>query len=208
MHARATNAQGPTHRPAHPSPTPEPPTERSPASEEPATRPLEPTREARGAHVYQNVVFPHLEPSGATLPALAAVSERTETHTASTDTQRCILIVDDNLLVRHTIRRMLAGQGYSIVDAPDLERGGHACAALDVQVLILDLILPNREVTSNFLDARRRFPNARVVAVTGGGRTGPKSLLEVARELGAFAAIQKPFRREALLSVLRAPESH
>jgi DNA-binding NtrC family response regulator len=119
-----------------------------------------------------------------------------------------VLIVDDNQIVRDAIRRMLASEYDTILDAPDIQQGVLVSTDLEVRILILDLILPNREVTANFRDARRRFPRAKVLAITGGGRTGPNCLLTVARKLGAFAVLQKPFRRQALLDTLRESQSN
>ena len=194
MQSRAPRSPCPSRVSGTPAATNETPTESPLATQH--------TREPRTAQVFMDVVYPSLEAPQVEAPA--QLPHPSSDHAPAT----CVLIVDDNVIVRDAVRRMLTDKYDSIVDAPDLEQGARASDEFEVRILILDLILPNREVTANFREARRRFPRAKVLAITGGGRTGPTCLLTVARQLGAYAVLQKPFRRQALLDALRAAGNH
>ena len=42
-----------------------------------------------------------------------------------------------------------------------------------------------------------------VIAMSGGGRVDPRSYLEVAKALGAYAALSKPFDLDVMLATVR-----
>jgi len=52
------------------------------------------------------------------------------------------------------------------------------------------------------MEMRRNAPNAKIVAISGGGRTGNVEFLKMARELGAMAIMEKPIRLAELFNLL------
>jgi len=51
---------------------------------------------------------------------------------------------------------------------------------------------------------KAEHPQIRIIAMSGGGRTGNRDYLELAQEMGADAALEKPFDEDALLEAIRA----
>ncbi len=113
-----------------------------------------------------------------------------------------VLVVEDDEPVRRTIRRMLEGSGYPVIDAVSIDEAVDRYASYDVRVLVYDLIQPDCEPTSAFSLARSAFLGARILAISGGGRAGSMPLLEAASRLGASATLSKPFPQVALLAVV------
>jgi DNA-binding response OmpR family regulator len=64
--------------------------------------------------------------------------------------------------------------------------------------------MPNREGIETILEAKKRFPGIPIIAISGGGRSGPQSFLDLARKLGADDCLAKPFRPTELLDKVAA----
>ena len=112
-----------------------------------------------------------------------------------------ILVIDDDTAVRTTVRLLLERAGYEIVDAAD---GKAARRLLDgVDLVITDLLMPDMDGVDVLAMLRREGHTVPVIAMSGGGKVDSKSYLEVARALGAFATIAKPFDLEHLLATVR-----
>ena len=112
-----------------------------------------------------------------------------------------ILIIDDDAAVRATVRHVLERAGYETVEAGD---GRDATRLLDgVDLVITDLLMPEMDGVDVLSSIRKGGHTMPVIAMSGGGKVGSKSYLEVARALGAFATIAKPFELEHLLKTVR-----
>lgn len=105
-----------------------------------------------------------------------------------------ILIVDDNELMRYTIRALLTELGHEVVgEAEDGESAVKTYAALKPEVVFLDLLLPGKSGVEILEDLRAIEPKVRVVIVTA------VSQAELDRKLfkkGVTAIIRKPFSYE------------
>ena len=112
-----------------------------------------------------------------------------------------ILVIDDDAAVRATVRLFLERAGYEIVEAGD---GKEASPLIDgADLVITDLLMPDVDGVDLIGMIRRQGHKVPVIAMSGGGKVDSKSYLEVARALGAFATIAKPFDLEHLLATVR-----
>jgi two-component system, cell cycle sensor histidine kinase and response regulator CckA len=82
---------------------------------------------------------------------------------------KCVLLVDDEALVRRTCHRMLTRMGYEVLDAPD----GQAALNLyrqhwrSISVVLLDMVMPNMNGSTTFEKLRQVNPDARVILSSG-----------------------------------------
>jgi len=106
-----------------------------------------------------------------------------------------ILVVDDEALVRHTLEAGLRGNGYCVLQAGDGDEALGVLASVPIDLVLTDLAMPRREGLETILEIRRRFPQVKVIALSGvfGGL-----YLEMARQFGAAAALAKPVRTDVL----------
>ena len=112
-----------------------------------------------------------------------------------------ILIIDDDTAVRSTVCRMLERAGYETVEASD---GRHGIKLLDgIDLVITDLLMPDMDGVDLLGTIRKSGHDVPVIAMSGGGKVDSNSYLKVARALGAFATIAKPFDLEHLLATVR-----
>ncbi len=113
-----------------------------------------------------------------------------------------ILLVDDDAMVLATVRKMLEHGGHTVNLARDGLEAIRACEQALPDLLLIDIIMPDKEGVETIIDVRKRWPELAIVAMSGGGRRGAGDFLRVARKLGADATIEKPFSREALTAVI------
>ncbi len=72
------------------------------------------------------------------------------------------------------------------------------------ELVITDLIMPEAdglEVIETFKNANN---DVRIIAISGGGRIGPESYLNLAKALGARKILAKPFTNAELLSAVQS----
>lgn len=115
-----------------------------------------------------------------------------------------ILVVDDDAMVRETIRLLLEHRGYEVVEAGDgraaLERDG----ARPFDLVIADVVLPGTGGVAFIRALLQRRPDARIVAISGGGGIAERSPLELAAAAGATLTLPKPFTGDQLADTVRA----
>jgi len=114
-----------------------------------------------------------------------------------------ILVIDDEELVRYSLKRVLEGAGFDVTEAGDGDQGLKAVEAQSFDLVITDIIMPNKEGIETVIDLKRLRPDLKVVAMSGGGRTRNLDYLNVAREFGADEVLAKPFSEDELLAVVR-----
>ncbi|HEY1170874.1 MAG TPA: response regulator [Verrucomicrobiae bacterium] len=113
-----------------------------------------------------------------------------------------ILVADDNDVLRNALVMTLEQMGYDVEEAPNGK------VALDLQkkfladVLLTDLIMPEKEGLEIIQEFRRRYPSVIIIAMSAGGRIHMKDLLKVAKQLGANFALSKPFSNDELAETL------
>jgi DNA-binding NtrC family response regulator len=102
-----------------------------------------------------------------------------------------ILVVDDDLAVRRSIRRVLESWGCTVEEAGD---GNAALEQLctPVQRLVLaDIDMPSLDGFDLLDTIKQRFPHCGVIMVSG---MSHEKIIDAAIERGAIGYIQKPFR--------------
>jgi len=114
-----------------------------------------------------------------------------------------ILIIDDDNQFRAMLRQMLEREGYKVVDAPDGKEGIRIYRVKPTDLIITDIIMPEKEGIETIMELRREFPDVKIIAISGGGHLGPAEYLKIAKGLGAQYTLSKPFEREELLEAVR-----
>ena len=66
-------------------------------------------------------------------------------------------------------------------------------------LVLLDILMPERDGLSTLGGLLNKSPQAKVIAMSGGGDTGRANFLPEARDLGAVETLWKPIDTERLL---------
>ncbi len=114
-----------------------------------------------------------------------------------------ILIIDDDDQIRRMLRKTLEHAGYKVMDAPNGKEGIRIYRENPADLIITDIIMPEKEGLETIMDLRREFPEVKIIAISGGGHIGPETYMEMAEKVGAQRTLSKPLEREKLLSTIK-----
>ncbi|RMF90686.1 MAG: response regulator [Nitrospinota bacterium] len=114
-----------------------------------------------------------------------------------------ILVIDDEAPVRRMLRQTLEYAGYTVVEAEDGKEGLKQYRAEPADLVITDILMPEKEGLETIRELRREFPETKIIAISGGGRSGVLDFLNVAEKLGAHRTFHKPFSLQDLLTAIR-----
>ena len=115
-----------------------------------------------------------------------------------------ILVVDDDKSVLEVMSEMLRLEGHCVAVAENGVEAVDRVANHTFDLVITDLIMPEKEGLETIAEIRRNRADMPIVAISGGGRLGPNDYLETARFIGANATLAKPFARRELLQTVDA----
>ncbi len=111
-----------------------------------------------------------------------------------------ILVVDDEAGIRSLLRQVLQGAGYVVLEAEDGKKAMAQAAAVDLDLVITDLAMPDQEGLETIQLLHEQKPGLKIIAMSGAFRG---ELLGVAEKLGAQATLAKPIRPDHLLKTVR-----
>lgn len=112
-----------------------------------------------------------------------------------------IMIVDDAMFMRATIRKILNANGFEdIVEMKDGESALLAYGEEKPDLVLLDITMPGISGLEVLEQIIKRNPDARVVMCSA---VGQEMMIMRAMDLGAKYFIVKPFKNEELIRVVR-----
>ena len=113
-----------------------------------------------------------------------------------------ILVVDDESIVRRTLRAVLERAGHTVAEAEDGNRCLASVKANLPDLILMDIIMPDREGVETISALRKSGVSVPIVAMSGGGQTGGLLFLETAAMLGATRTMAKPVRNAELTAMV------
>jgi two-component system, chemotaxis family, chemotaxis protein CheY len=115
-----------------------------------------------------------------------------------------ILVVDDDPMVRVTISEVLESLGHQITLATNGTEAVALFGEAEFDLVLTDIVMPGQNGIDTIVALRRIRPSARIIAMSGGGRTGIKELLPIATLMGACDTLPKPFDSTDLIVKVEA----
>ena len=115
-----------------------------------------------------------------------------------------VLIVEDDLIDRVILERIVEGAGHDVYVAATGEQGLHVYLATfidmgtSIDVIVTDLHMPGIDGVAAIEALQPLFPDVAIIAVSG---KGPE-LLAAAKDKGALAAFSKPVDPQELLDAI------
>ena len=119
-----------------------------------------------------------------------------------------ILIIDDDEDVRETLCTALQLEDYTILEAPHGDYGLRLLEKQMVDLVVTDIFMPEKEGLETIVEIKGRWPNLKVIAISGGpgtfGRSGAENrdFLPAAKDMGADRVLNKPFLPSELIAVV------
>src|SRR5690348_12640056 len=112
-----------------------------------------------------------------------------------------LLLVEDDARIRGIVERGLGARGFEVTSAPDGTAGAELARELEVDLVLLDLVLPGQAGLTVLEEIRAAKPRLPVIAVTAlddvGARVG-------GLDAGADDYVTKPFSVDELAARIRA----
>ena len=104
-----------------------------------------------------------------------------------------ILIIDDDETIRTVLARTLERAGYTVVLAGDGRAGLRALEKETMDLVVTDIVMPETEGLELLMQVRARWPESKIIVISGGGRLQDPGYLNTAKLMGADEVLAKPF---------------
>ncbi len=111
-----------------------------------------------------------------------------------------VLVIDDEPVLQDVLKALLEGDGFEYHPATTAADGMRVLREEDVDVVLLDLMLPDGNGLEMLPDIKAHDPHLPVVVITA--YSSLESAIEAMRE-GAFHYVPKPFKNEEVLHLVR-----
>jgi two-component system chemotaxis response regulator CheY len=115
-------------------------------------------------------------------------------------TRARILIADDSSFIRYGLRKLLAENGFQVLEADGGTRAIQIYKDERPDAVLLDITMPDLDGLSALRQIRRLDPRARVAMVTG---MGQQSIVLQAIQAGASDFVVKPFEGPRVLAAIQ-----
>jgi CheY-like chemotaxis protein len=104
-----------------------------------------------------------------------------------------ILVIEDNADIRTLFKRRLEMSGHEVVEAADGDAGINLYRMDPTDIIITDIVMPGKEGIETIMELRQDYPDAKIIAVSGGGEAVTSSTcMRLAKHLGAQLTFTKP----------------
>ncbi len=108
-----------------------------------------------------------------------------------------ILLIEDIRTERKILKRWLNDLGCEVIEASNGNEGLELCYTHKPDLVITDIVMPEKEGIELMIELRGDFPDLKVFAISGAGIKEPGEFLELAKHLGALRTFAKPIDKEA-----------
>jgi CheY-like chemotaxis protein len=113
-----------------------------------------------------------------------------------------VLLIEDDASVRRLVRRMLERGRHEVTEADNGRAGLDRLGSGVFDLVITDIVMPEMDGIELLIALRKHHPSLRVIAMSGGSRTGQMDFLGSAEKLGASAVLHKPFTLDVLTTAI------
>ena len=112
-----------------------------------------------------------------------------------------ILLIDDDDLLREILAKALTQAGHVVIEAREGREGVELFRAASADLVLTDMMMPEREGLETISALRRELPRLPIIAMSGGNNNSPL-YLKLATQLGAQRRLAKPFTPALLLRTI------
>ena len=113
-----------------------------------------------------------------------------------------ILLIEDVRTERKIFKQWLEKDGYEVIEASNGDEGIALYHDHRPELIITDIVMPEKEGIEMMIDLRKDFPDVKIFAISGAGKE-PGEFLELARHLGAMQTFIKPIEKKTLIDAIR-----
>ena len=107
-----------------------------------------------------------------------------------------ILLIEDDDSVRTMLRLTLDDFGHTVIEARNGKEGLALLEHANADLLITDILMPEKEGLEVLMELRKRHPPVKIIAISGG------DYLHMAKLMGAAKVLAKPFSTNLLIAAI------
>ncbi|MBT5800464.1 MAG: response regulator [Gemmatimonadetes bacterium] len=118
---------------------------------------------------------------------------------------KVILVVDDDPVMRESVRDILEIENYKVIEAGDGIDGLPIVKKEHIDLVITDILMPQVEGNELVFKLKKFRPDLKVIGMTGGGRlVSVEQVKQLCPDVLFEKILTKPFLREELLAQVEA----
>jgi DNA-binding response OmpR family regulator len=114
-----------------------------------------------------------------------------------------VLIVEDEKDLREMLKISLARHKFNVYEAQNGKEAIIHFKPSITDLVVTDLIMPDEDGLKVIIKLKELKPSIKIIAISGGGKAGPGSYLNMAKALGADAIYSKPFSINELITKIQ-----
>jgi len=115
---------------------------------------------------------------------------------------KLILLIEDDIQFHNFVKEVLLEEGFTVLSANDGVEASHLLETHNPDLIITDLLMPEKDGVRLITEARASHPSTAIIAMSGGQSAFSPVFLEAATTLGAAYTLDKPFDCEQLLELV------
>ncbi|MCK5014168.1 MAG: response regulator [Candidatus Omnitrophica bacterium] len=110
-----------------------------------------------------------------------------------------ILVIEDDARFQGVLQEMLGRAGYEVLVAPDGKVGVGLYRDKHPDLVITDVIMPEKDGAEVIFDLQKEFPGVKMIVMTGGGQGDAQTYLKsIMMYSDVKYAFEKPFSMDQL----------
>ena len=113
-----------------------------------------------------------------------------------------VLVLDDEVSMREYVRSVLEKNGHRVFEAKDGNEGMTIAKANPPDLVITDIVMPDKEGLETIRDIKTLYPACCVIAMSG--MVYAETYLSMAQSFGAQVVLHKPFTRSELEAAVQS----
>jgi len=112
-----------------------------------------------------------------------------------------ILIIDDDPRIRRMLEAAFEVAGHEVDSVANGKDALRHYVGNPADLVITDIFMPEMDGIEFLMRLQELFPDARLIAMSGGSAVAGRDVLQAARVLGAVEVIHKPFELDEIRSL-------
>jgi len=113
-----------------------------------------------------------------------------------------ILLVEDIRVERLILKRWIEELRCEVIEASNGNEGLDLYQVHKPELVITDLVMPDKEGVEMIISLIERFPGVKIFAISGAGLKDSGEYLPLAKQIGALRTFTKPIDKEELLAAV------
>ena len=113
-----------------------------------------------------------------------------------------VLVIDDEPQIANMLKTLFESNGFEVDVATDGAAGLRLFRSNPADVVITDILMPEKEGLETIAELRRAYPDVKIIAMSGGTMAGVEGYLKMAELQGAGHVFKKPFKLADMLKAV------